>query len=80
MKPEDRRVGIKKIIWYILFSYDCTTEFIEWFYMFRDAFSGKKSLKNRWLYLIKPPGWKHDGTGKISSDLRKEWLKSNKNI
>ena len=48
--------------------------FIEWIHMFKDAFSGRKSLKNRILYLIKPPGWKHDGTGKISEDLRKEWL------
>lgn len=49
--------------------------FIEWINMFRDAFSGKKSIKNRLLYLIKPPGWKHDGTGAISDDLRNEWLK-----
>lgn len=51
--------------------------FIEWINMFKDAFSGKKSLKNRILYLLKPPGWKHDGTGKLSDDLRKEWLRSN---
>ncbi|WP_104733912.1 sterol desaturase family protein [Hanstruepera ponticola] len=47
--------------------------FIEWYNMFKDMFSGRKSLKNRLLYLVKPPGWKHDGTGKISSDLRDEW-------
>ncbi len=51
--------------------------FIEWWYMFRDAFTGSKSLKNRILYFIKPPGWKHDGTGKVSDDLRNEWLNSN---
>lgn len=50
--------------------------FLEWVYMFKDAFSGKKSLKQRLLYLIKPPGWKHDGTGKISDQLRTEWLKN----
>ncbi len=49
--------------------------FIEWFYMFKDVFSGRKSFVNRLQYLIKPPGWKHDGTGKISDDLRNEWLK-----
>ncbi|WP_298896031.1 sterol desaturase family protein [uncultured Psychroserpens sp.] len=48
--------------------------FVEWIHMFKDAFSGRKSLKNRILYLLKPPGWKHDGTGKISEDLRNEWL------
>ena len=51
--------------------------FIEWWYMFRDAFTGSKSLKNRILYFIKPPGWKHDGTGKVSDHLRNEWLNSN---
>jgi sterol desaturase/sphingolipid hydroxylase (fatty acid hydroxylase superfamily) len=50
--------------------------FIEWWYMFRDAFLGKKSIKERFNYLIKPPGWRHDGQGKISSDLRTEWLSS----
>jgi sterol desaturase/sphingolipid hydroxylase (fatty acid hydroxylase superfamily) len=48
--------------------------FLEWVYMFRDAFSGKKSLRDRVNYLFKPPGWKHDGSGKISNDLRREWL------
>lgn len=50
--------------------------FIEWINMFRDVFSGKKSINSRLLYFIKPPGWKHDGSGKISDDLRKEWLDS----
>jgi sterol desaturase/sphingolipid hydroxylase (fatty acid hydroxylase superfamily) len=50
--------------------------FIEWVTMFKDVLCGKKSLKNRFLYLIKPPGWKHDGNGKISDDLRKEWLQN----
>jgi sterol desaturase/sphingolipid hydroxylase (fatty acid hydroxylase superfamily) len=48
--------------------------FNEWIYMFKDVLKGKKSIKNRFLYLIKPPGWTHDGTGKISNDLRNEWL------
>ncbi len=50
--------------------------FIEWINMFKDVFSGKKSINSRLLYFIKPPGWKHDGSGKISDDLRKEWLDS----
>lgn len=52
--------------------------FIEWVNLFKDALSGRKSLKNRFLYLIKPPGWKHDGTGEISNDLRQKWIKQNK--
>jgi len=48
----------------------------EWVAMFKDAFTGKKSFSSRLKYLVKPPGWKHDGTGKISLDLRKEWLQN----
>jgi len=50
--------------------------FIEWVNLFKTASLGKKSLLNRLKYFIKPPGWKHDGTGKLSSDLREEWLKN----
>ena len=49
--------------------------FIEWVDMFKDAFSGQKSLINRLLYLVKPPGWKHDGSGQVSDDLRSDWLR-----
>ncbi len=51
--------------------------FIEWIDMCKDVFSGKKNIISRIKYLYKPPGWKHDGTGKISEDLRKEWLEKN---
>ena len=44
--------------------------------MFQDAFSGEKTLKERFKYLVKPPGWRHDGTGKISDDLRADWIKN----
>lgn len=54
--------------------------FVEWINMFKDVFSGRKSLKNRCLYLFKPPGWKHDGSGKISEDLRDEWIKTKSNV
>ncbi len=47
--------------------------FHEWISMFSDAFSAKTSLINKLKYFVKPPGWKHDGTGTLSSDLRKEW-------
>lgn len=52
--------------------------FAEWIYMFKDVFSGKKSITNRFLYFIKPPGWRHDGSGKTSNDLRNLWLKQKK--
>ena len=47
--------------------------FLEWYHMFKDAFTTKTSLKNRLNYFIKPPGWKHDGSSILSSDLRKSW-------
>jgi sterol desaturase/sphingolipid hydroxylase (fatty acid hydroxylase superfamily) len=52
--------------------------FLEWGAVFKDAFTSKTSIFNKLKYFIKPPGWKHDGTGMLSNDLRKEWLK-NKN-
>jgi sterol desaturase/sphingolipid hydroxylase (fatty acid hydroxylase superfamily) len=51
--------------------------FLEWYFMFKDFFTSKTSIINKIKYLYKPPGWKHDGTGSISSDLRKEWEKRN---
>lgn len=50
--------------------------FMEWINLFKDAFTSKTSFVNKLNYFIKPPGWKHDGTGILSSDLRKEWEKN----
>lgn len=50
--------------------------FLEWYNMFKDFFTSKTSFKNKIRYLIKPPGWKHDNTGVLSKDLRKEWEKN----
>jgi sterol desaturase/sphingolipid hydroxylase (fatty acid hydroxylase superfamily) len=50
--------------------------FIEWYKLLTDFFTSKTSIINKFKYLIKPPGWKHDGTSILSSDLRKEWEKS----
>ena len=47
--------------------------FNEWYFLLRDFFNSKTSMLNKLKYLVKPPGWKHDGTGVLSSDLRKEW-------
>ncbi len=47
--------------------------FLEWVNLFKDAFTSKTSFINRLNYFIKPPGWKHDGTGILSSDMRNEW-------
>ncbi|WP_367206097.1 sterol desaturase family protein, partial [Lutibacter sp.] len=52
--------------------------FHEWIAVFKDAISAKTKFINKLKYFIKPPGWKHDGSGILSDDLRKEWLKKNK--
>ena len=52
------------------------TAFMEWCDLLKDAFTGRKSLRQRVLYLIKPTGWKHNVTGQVSVDLRNEWLDS----
>jgi sterol desaturase/sphingolipid hydroxylase (fatty acid hydroxylase superfamily) len=44
-----------------------------WRDMVKDFFQKGISLKDRMAYLIKPPGWRHDGTGRLSEDLRREW-------
>lgn len=51
--------------------------FLEWVNMFNDIISSKTSIKNKFKYLLKPPGWKHDGTGILSSDIRKNWESRN---
>ncbi|MCK4562452.1 MAG: sterol desaturase family protein, partial [Flavobacteriaceae bacterium] len=50
--------------------------FIEWINMLNDAFTSKTSIINKFKYFIKPPGWKHDGSSILSSDLRKDWEKT----
>ncbi|MBU2929766.1 sterol desaturase family protein [Winogradskyella psychrotolerans] len=48
--------------------------FVEWWQLLKGAFTGRMSIKHRFLYLFKSPGWKHDGSGKVSDDLRNQWL------
>jgi len=52
--------------------------FHEWAAVIKDAFSAKTSVINKLKYFIKPPGWKHDGTGKLSNDLEKNGYRINK--
>jgi len=49
---------------------------MEWLYTFKDAINSKTNFYNKLKYFIKPPGWKHDGSGTLSKDLRKAYLKS----
>ena len=50
--------------------------FLEWIGVFKDAFYAKTNFINKFNYFIKPPGWKHNGLGITSIDLREEWLKN----
>lgn len=52
--------------------------FLEWFQLLSDAFTSKTTILNRIKYFAKPPGWKHDGTGTLSTDMRKEWERKQK--
>lgn len=47
--------------------------FVEWVQLIKDVMSSKTTIKNKLKYLIKPPGWKHDGSGILSEDIRREW-------
>lgn len=51
--------------------------FHEWIDMFKDVFTSKATIGKRLLYLIKPPGWRHDGTSLLANDIRKEWEEKN---
>lgn len=47
--------------------------FHEWINLSRDMLSSRTNFINKLKYLYKPPGWKHDGSGTMSSDIRKDW-------
>lgn len=54
--------------------------FLEWFNILKDVSRSEISLMNKLKYFIKPPGWKHNGSGVLSSDLRKEWEQKKGNL
>lgn len=51
--------------------------FHEWIDLLKDVLNSDTSFANRFKYFFKPPGWKHDGSGKVAGDLRKEWEELN---
>jgi sterol desaturase/sphingolipid hydroxylase (fatty acid hydroxylase superfamily) len=54
--------------------------FHEWMALFKDSLTSKTSLLKRFQYFVKPPGWRHDGSGQLSSDMRKAWEQSSNSI
>ena len=42
---------------------------------FKDVFGKGLTLKDRILYLFGPPGWSHDGSRLMSTDIKAEYYK-----
>jgi hypothetical protein len=49
--------------------------FHEWIGMFRDGFAPGLTLSDRLNYLIKPPGWSHDGSRETSESLKAAYVR-----
>jgi sterol desaturase/sphingolipid hydroxylase (fatty acid hydroxylase superfamily) len=47
----------------------------EYWSILKDVFGSKRSLKDRLLYIIAPPGWSHDNSRKTSKDIKREYYK-----
>jgi hypothetical protein len=45
----------------------------EWWAMICSALGSGLTFKERLSYLINPPGWRHDGKGRLSEDIRRDW-------
>lgn len=51
--------------------------FHEWVAIYKDVRKAK-GLKNKWLYITKPPGWSHDGSTMTSKQLRNQFNQAEK--
>lgn len=47
----------------------------EYWGILKDVFGSKRSLKDRLLYIVAPPGWSHDNSRKTSKDIKREYYK-----
>jgi sterol desaturase/sphingolipid hydroxylase (fatty acid hydroxylase superfamily) len=47
----------------------------EYWSILKDVFGSKRSLKDRLLYIVAPPGWSHDNSRKTSIDIKREYYK-----
>ena len=54
-----------------------TLAFHEWIDMFKDASQPGLTFGQRFNYLIKPPGWSHDGSRKTSVELKRDYVRLN---
>ena len=47
----------------------------EYWGILKDVFGNKRSIKDRILYIVAPPGWSHDNSRKTSNDIKREYYK-----
>jgi hypothetical protein len=50
--------------------------FQPWAKMLRDAWHAER-LSDKLGYLLRPPGWRHDGTGKTARQMQRELSQAN---
>ena len=56
-----------------------TILFEEYANIFKDICKPGLSLKSRFMYLFGPPGWSHDGSRKMSTDIKQDYYNTLKN-
>ena len=56
-----------------------TILFEEYANIFKDICKPGISLKARFMYLFGPPGWSHDGSRKMSTDIKQDYYNTLKN-
>ncbi|MDG1142006.1 MAG: sterol desaturase family protein [Hellea sp.] len=47
----------------------------EYWGILKDVFGRNRSVKDRLLYIVAPPGWSHDNSRKTSKDIKREYYK-----
>jgi len=47
----------------------------EYWGILKDIFGNNRSIKDRILYIVAPPGWSHDNSRKTSNDIKREYYK-----
>lgn len=47
----------------------------EYWGILKDVFGSNRSVKDRLLYIVAPPGWSHDNSRKTSKDIKREYYK-----
>ena len=45
----------------------------EYWGILKDVFGSNRSVKDRLLYIVAPPGWSHDNSRKTSKDIKREY-------